>query len=269
LFSRRAFKVVDALILATLLVGAGTSAILVLNILDSAPSVTVGQITGVAVQGKPVLQVPVMVQNGGPLTADDVSIKLRIADSSNNNTVVSGSLGPLSIPPGKSVKLNTTLTFDLLGLPADTVRSYLINDQSLIVSARITTALRPLIDVAGSANGTIAWGAPLQGLAFGGGSVSNWNSTFSLVTWTFSFKDDSHYFTVDATGSGTLSDSGVQVGVVRPFSMKALPGAQGGGTVTALVKTSVVAASGGPLTAHLVFHTSYGVDVPVSVVLGA
>jgi hypothetical protein len=268
LFSRRAFKVVDAIILATLLVGAGTSAILVLNILDSAPSVTVGQITGVAVQGKPVLQVPVMVQNGGPLTADDVSIKLRIADSSNN-TVVSGSLGPLRIPPGKSVKLNTTLAFDLLGLPADTVRSYLTNDQSLVVFARITTALRPLIDVAGSANGTIAWGAPLQGLAFSGGSVSNWNSTFSLVTWTFSFKDDSRYFTVDATGSGTLSDSGGQAGVVRPFSMKALPGTQASGTVSALVKTSVVAASGGSFTAHLVFHTSYGVDVPVSAVLGA
>ena len=269
MFSRLAFRLVDVLLIVTLLVAAVASAIEVLNVADSAPSISVGQRTGTASQGQAVLQVTIVVLNGGQLTADDVSISVRITDTSNN-TVVSGSVGPLSIPPGKTVRLNPPLGFDLQNLPSESILNLLTSDQDLRVFARVTTALRPFIDVAGSANGTISWGAPLNGLTFDRGSISSRNLTYSLVTRSNTFKDDSRYITVNATGSGILSvPGGPRVGLVRPFSMMALPGKSGGGTLSALVENSAIATSGNSITALLQIHSSYGVDVPVTVVLSA
>ena len=237
--ARNYAKVATVFIIASLLVALSLGGLVVATVSGPAPTISIGAVAGGGVpEGDSTrLSIPVEIHNGGLLAIRDAAVGVRISDSSDHQLIV-GAGGGFVIAPGSTQEVNVMLTADLRSVPQDEVKSLLTKDQKLALDSTLRASLPPLADVKGTAKGTLPWGALIENLTFGPGTVTPFNSTYSKVSWPLSFSNRNQYFHLVADLKGTVSDqAGNFVGRIASSSIVVMRGTAFTGSLTAFVKS--------------------------------
>jgi hypothetical protein len=238
-----AITVVNIFIVASL-VGAGVIGGLVAEtVAGPEPTISIGSVVGVFSSGSMQLHIPVIVHDGGLLGMRGLRIAVNISDDSGDQ-LITGSSGPFDVAPNSVQRVNLTLTADMRALPNSEVYNLLTQDQNLHLEASLVASEQPLVSVHGAVAGTLPWGAVMDNLTFGGGTVTQINSTYSQVAWPYSFANRNQYFRLVANATGSVTDrSGIVVGRILPASLVVIRGASFDGRLTAVVANSALQSS--------------------------
>ncbi len=208
----------NLLIVATVVVAFAAAGTLFYTVAALAPSIEVGspEISkgGIGGGGSSLaMTLPVTISNPGQLTLSDVSAQVSVKDS-HGATLLTGSAGPVSIPAGaRNVLTNFTVSFDLSGLPEETLRRLITEQELLSVTGTIGASMPPLASVMGSAAATIPWSPPLSNFSVGDPQFSPLNSSHARITVPVSFDNLSDLLPVVGTAEMSVYDpQGVKVG---------------------------------------------------------
>jgi hypothetical protein len=248
-------KVIDALIVVSILVGAAAVGAVFLTAGQAATTVSVGSMQ---VQGSYAnqAQIPVTLTNKGPLTLSGIGIQVDARDSSNDS-LITGSAGPLTLASGQKGVLTPTMTLATSGLSPSALYQLATTNENLTFHVVLTGGVPPFVKVTGSVSTQLEWGAPVDGLAFGTISEQPHNATAVEFSVPVSFSDSSSFLTVDGNVTGSVATpSGTTVGSVSPLSLSVGMGQRYSGTITGYVSTS--AASQSSLVLNLSIQTAWG-----------
>jgi hypothetical protein len=141
----------------------------------------------------------------------------------SSGAAVGGGSVSLDVPPGSKFSKTVDL---FVTLPRSQLQSLLTHDQTLLFTAELGVPTGPGSSFSLSQPISVAWGAPLAGLAEGVPSVSAYNSTAFQVSVPVSFTDNSTSISVDAVISAAVynATSGQEVGS-GTLTVVASPGA--------------------------------------------
>jgi hypothetical protein len=234
------------------------------------PTITIGSVVTTFTGNSTELYVPVAIHNGGYFAVNGVTIDLSILDSAGTRLITGENL-PFDVSPHSTQKVNMSLAADLSSVPQGDLASLLTESQNLTLDASLSASIPFLLGASGTLNGTLPWGGLVEGLAFGSVTVSPFNSTYSVVSWPFSFHEDNQYFRLTANVTGTVTDpAGNVVGAITPFSVDVHRGNAYSGTLTAVVQDSALGSGGSvPLTVTLVMQDGSIFQVQLTEVLNA
>lgn len=142
----------------------------------------------------------------------------------SSGAVVGGGTVALNVPPGSKFSKTVDL---FVTLPQSEVRSLLTQDQTLLFTAEFGLPTGSGSSFSLSQPISLAWGAPLAGLAEGTPTVSAYNSTAFQVSVPVSFTDNSTSISVDTVISAAVYNgtSGEEVGS-GTLTVQASPGAR-------------------------------------------
>ena len=205
-------KSLNVLIIIAIIIAIGAVAVVAMTIAQSAPYVSLGQVSPNITDTVARIDIPVTIGNRGYLAFTDISARLSLKDS-NGTTLVEGSGGPLTIPAGSTSTFVITITIDTAQITPELLQGLMTNSQNLTVNASLGGAIPPMVSLAASASGNFYWGAPFKSLQMGSPTFSTYNSTHLLITTPVSFDNDSPYFSISWPGSIRVVDAnGQQVG---------------------------------------------------------
>jgi hypothetical protein len=266
----KALTLVNVLIIASLVIAGVLGGLTVATVRGPGPTISIGSVVGVFSNGSMQLHLPVEIHNGGLISIEGAAISVMVFDNLGHQ-LISGSSGSFGVPPGATEHVNVTLTADMRDLPQSEMERLLTQDQILTFSASLRASVPTLVSVSGSATGSLPWRALMKNLTFGGGVIAPFNSTFSQVSWPFSFSNTNQYFRFYANVSGIMTDqSGRTVGLITPRLLEVSRGTTGTGNLTALVEVGALqAGSQHELTVHLVVQESRLFQTEISVKLVA
>jgi hypothetical protein len=205
-------KSLNVLIIITIIITIGAVAAVAMTIAQSAPYVSIGQVSQNMTGTVARIDIPVTIGNRGYLAFADINARLSLKDS-NGTTLVEGSGGPLTIPAGSTSTFVLTITIDTAHVTPEVLQDLMTNSQNLTVNASLGGAIPPMVSLAASASGNFYWGAPFKNLQMGSPTFITYNSTHLLTMIPVSFDNDSPYFPVSGQGSVRVLDAnGQQVG---------------------------------------------------------
>jgi hypothetical protein len=204
--SSTAVKVVNVLIIVSLIAAAGVVGSILLTVAQAAPTLSIGSISATTSGGATQVQVPITLSNKGPLSVSDVSVQANVTDSSNDQ-LMTGTSGPLTVAPGETKSLNVQLNLGT-NLPAATLQKLAETSQNLTVNAAVSTSIPPFVKVSGTVSARLAWGAPVSNLQVGTPSFAPLNATAVTASVPVSFQNQNDYLTLSGTGNITILDSG-------------------------------------------------------------
>jgi hypothetical protein len=249
-------KSLNVLIIIAIIMAIGTVAVVAITIVQSAPSISLGQVLPTVTGNITRVDIPVTISNRGYLAFADINAMLSLKNS-NGTMVGEGSGGPLTIPAGSTRTFVITITIDTANIPQELLQDLMTNNQNLTVNASLGGTIPPMVHFAVSASGNLYWGAPITDLTAGTLQASVYNTTHARVTLPFSFKDNSAYIPVQGTLTSTiLLTNGTEVGVQEAYTLNVSPGATLSGNLIGYIKNEAVGQSS--YTLRLTFQTSYG-----------
>lgn len=203
--SSRAVRIINVLIILSLLASTGVAASVLLTVTQAAPGLAIGSISETPSGSGTQFEVPITLSNKGPLGISDISVQAKVTDSANDQ-LVTGTFGPLSVPPGATYPMNFQLSLDA-NLPAATLRQLATTSQVLAVNVAVTTSIPPFVKVSGAVSAQVDWGAPVSNLQVGTPSFAPLNATAVTATVPVSFQNQNNYLTLSGNGEISLLDS--------------------------------------------------------------
>jgi HAMP domain-containing protein len=240
----RALRLLNFLIIASLVVAAAAGGLAVATVGGAQPTITIEAAVSDFANGTVQIHVPVEIHNDGFLAIRNVAVSVAISDNSNHR-LLAGTSGNFDVPPKSIAHQNVTLAPNLGSVPVAEMRSLLIQDQTLKPSAA-GASIPNLIGVSGTVNGSLPWGAMMENMAFSRGVVTPYNSTWSQVSFPYTFRNDNQYFRLLANGTGVVKDqAGNVVGFAPLFGLEVRRGTAFNGAMTTLVKNSALQGAGG------------------------
>jgi len=249
-------KTINILIIITTIIAIGAVVAVAMTIAQTAPYVSLGQVTPNITGNIASMDIPVTIDNRGYLAFADINVELSFKDH-NGTTLMEGSGGPLAIPAGSTRTFVITVTIDTTSITPGQLQDLMTNSQNLTVDASIRGAIPPLIRLVALASGNFYWGAPIKDLTVGTPQAAIYNASHSRVTLPFSFKDDSAFLPVQGTLTNTiLLTNGTEVGTGDIYALNISPGATLSDNITGYIKNEAVGQSSYIL--RLTFQTSYG-----------
>ena len=203
---------INVLIIIAIIIAIGAIAAVALTIAESAPSVSLGQVSPNITGNIARVDIPVTIGNRGYLAFADINAVLSLKDS-NGTTLVEGSGGPLTVPAGSTGTFVITITIDTTKITPELLQGLMTNSQNLTVNASLGGAIPPMVSLAASASGNFYWGAPFKNLQMGSPTFVTYNSTHLLITIPVSFDNESPYFSISGPGTiRVVDENGEQVG---------------------------------------------------------
>jgi hypothetical protein len=249
-------KSLNVLIIIAIIIAISTVAAVAITIVQSAPSISLGQVLPTVTGNITRVDIPVTISNRGYLAFTDINAMLSLKNS-NGTMLGEGSGGPLTIPAGSTRTFVITITIDTANIPQELLQDLMTNNQNLTVNASLGGTIPPMVRFAVSALGNLYWGAPITDLTAGTLQASVYNATHARVTLPFSFKDNSAYIPVQGTLTSTiLLTNGTEVGVQEAYALNVSPGATLSDNLIGYIKNEAVGQSS--YTLRLTFQTSYG-----------
>ena len=201
----RAVKIVNLLIVVSLVAAAGVVGSVLLTVAQAAPTLSIGSMSATPSGDGMQIQVPITISNKGPLSLSDISVQTNVTDSSND-PIVTGTFGPLTVPPGATYPLNVQLSLDT-NLPAAVLQKLATISQNLIVNVAVSASIPPFARVSGAVSAQLAWGAPVSDLQLGTPGFAPLNATAVAATVPVSFQNQNSFLTLSGTANIVLLDS--------------------------------------------------------------
>jgi hypothetical protein len=263
----RSIRVVEVLLVISIIVAASSGALVVASVYGSGPAIVIGSVVGYFPTGGEQLYVPVLVHNGGLLGVTGVSVQVSISTAAGQ-VLIMGSSPAFDVSSRTTKNVNVTLDAELRNLTPQAVGVLLTSDETLVLSASFVGDVPPLVGITGNVSGKLPWGAMMSGLVFRNPVLTPYNSTYSEVSWPFSFDNTNQFFRFVANMSGTVTDSaGNRVGSIPASSIVVKRGNAFDGNLTGLVLTSALPPTSGFLMANLVitgaqFNAALEVQAP-------
>jgi hypothetical protein len=199
------------------------------------------------------VSVPVSFTDNSSSIAVSTELGARIFNSTDGALAGSGTLA-VQASPGGSFSKDMVI---YVKVPSSGLQRLLFNDATLDYTAQLSgTSGGVSFELSKSVS--VAWGAPVGGLAVGAVTITPKNSTYSSISAPFSFTDASTFLAVQGSVSGYVTDSsGNQVGTIAQTSIGPVqPGTQLSGALSGVVLNS--AAGDSSFVLHLTFQTPWG-----------
>ena len=199
--------VIDALIFLSMVAAVGVVGLLVTNIAQIAPSVSIGEMSVRSLFPALQVEMPLTISNPGSFEVSNVSLKLSV-EAEDHVQLLSGTMGPMNLPAGaKNVKATAVITVNTSKIPPATLQRLISNSENLTVKAEFYTDVPPFVKVSGSALGLFPWGPPVHNLKLSEPRITSSNATGMEIDIDVSFDNLSELLPISGTGSITVFDS--------------------------------------------------------------
>jgi len=219
----RAVKIINLLIIVSLLAAAGVLSSVLLTVAQGAPTLSIGSISETPSGAGTQYQVPITLANKGPLSISDIRVRANVTDSSNDQ-LVTGTFGPLTVPPGATYPLDVQLSLDT-NLLAPVLQKLATTTQNLTVNVAVSTSVPPFVKVSAAVSAQLAWGAPASNLQVGSPSFAALNATAVTATVPVSFQNQNAFLTLSGVGAISLLDGSGKVVAYGLLDVNVSPGA--------------------------------------------
>jgi len=197
----------DVFIVLSTIAAVAVVGLIVTNIVQLAPSVSIGEASIKSLFPTLKVEVPITISNPGPFEITNVNFKLSV-EAEDKVQLLSGSLGPMSIPAGaKNVKATAIFTVDANKIPNATLLRLVSNPENLTVKAEFYTDMPPFIKILGTASASIPWGPPVYNLKLSEPKMTQYNATSMKIDVDVSFDNLSEWIPISGTGTITIFDS--------------------------------------------------------------
>jgi hypothetical protein len=208
----RVVLLLNVLIVVAVIAGLLVLAVIALGGVESVSSLSIGTPTTTTSGGVTDIVAPISLANHGYLSFSNVAVDVSVKDASGLQ-ILAGAIGPFTVAPGQTEKVNATLVLDTARLSSAALQSLATSNQNLTVSASLGASLPPFVGVSGSVTAQVEWKAPISSLNIGQPTFTQYNSTTLEAAVPVSFENQNSFFTITGDGQiSVLNSTGEQVG---------------------------------------------------------
>ena len=197
----------NALIVVAILASVFSVGLVGVTGVQAATGLKIGTVTASTAGTVTTISVPVTISNGGYLSISDLTLAAAVTDKSGDQ-VLTGSAGPVTVPPGRSQDVVVQLALDTSKVSQKGLTDLITTNQTLNVAVTASTSVPPFVSLAADVAATINWGAPLSDLVVGTPTFNTGEGSISsaAVSVPVSFQNTNAYLTVSGEGMVTVYD---------------------------------------------------------------
>lgn len=170
-------KILNALIVFSVIAAASVTVLLVINALSVVSSIGVGE-PSINSSGSVIeFLLPVSLSNRGPFAVSDIRITAEVRGS-DGGTIATAASQPFSVPAGTSREQRyLTIMADVSQIPQERLSALFSQAGNLTVVATAGASIAPFVSVSLQASGSIPWEPPVSGFELGDLAILGYNST--------------------------------------------------------------------------------------------